>query len=53
MGREGIAGDRSPGLGDLEVRPVDGHKAVIAYVPLLPSLEVDLCRGRQRRRRGG
>ncbi len=42
VGREGVPPDRSPRLRDPEVRPVDGHEAVVAHVPLLSSLKVDL-----------
>ncbi len=42
VGREGVPPDRSPRLLNPKIGPVNGHEAVVAHVPLLSSLEVDL-----------
>ena len=53
VGGNGVPPDRSPRLRDPKIGSVDGHEAVVANVPLLSSLEVDLQWRREGGRKGG
>ncbi len=54
MGAEGVPFLRLPLLEDAEVGSIDGHQAVVAFVVVEPTIEVDLwfCEGGGESNRG-